>query len=305
MNVSAPRIIFVENLEEENTFVFVLDFGRFQLLKNERTVESVPPADDESEDELFMTPCSTPPGSKISPSIYQSQPSPTAKTNTNQEAFTFSKIVINKDTGLENSLHSEIYDKYTINLTDMQVLICKNRECTLACTKTSSSFHLIDKFNISIQLERRIVDTSEPEYPAIKFFGNLHKIVAHVNEQKIAESFRILNGIKFDINEQTTLAELSPNDSLYGEEVYDDHNGANTNSTAVVFQFVIDQMILEVQSSEKSIAEVQIIGAKAGICKQNGEININMGVHGFLLVDAIQSFGHDFEILVASHRSFE
>lgn len=57
------------------------------------------------------------------------------------------------------------------------------------------------------------------------------------------------------------------------------------------------------QSKEKSIAELQIIGARAGIITTGGKSTITMSVHGLLLVDAIQSFGPDFELLVASHRN--
>lgn len=254
----------------------------------------------DSDDELFMTPCSTPPGSKVSPS--DPPTITTAVSSMGQE--TFSKIVINKDTGLENTLHSEIYDKYIINLTELQVLVCKNREYGYACSKTSSSFHLLDKFNISIQLERRTINTSDPDYPSLTLFGNLQKIVAHINEQKITESLRILNQITLDFYKPTYSSDINPNNEPSGEESLDD-NEIKESSNTTIFQFVVGQMILEVQSREKSIAEIQIIGAKAGITNKNDEINMNMSVHGFLLVDAVQSFGHDFELLIASHRHVE
>lgn len=267
----------------------------------------------DSDDELFMTPCSTPPGSQISPS---ESPVTTFTTNTataestaimGLDSSVFSKFVINNDTGLESALYNEIYDKYVINLTDLQVLVCKNRECGYACSKTSSNFHLLDKFNISLQLERRIINTADPEYPSITLFGNLPKIVAHINEQKITECLRILNPIKFDIFKSIEHAEKSLSNDIDSNDISsaEDTNELVEDSKTTIFQFVIGQMILEVQSREKSIAELQIIGAKAGITKKTGEININMSVHGFLLVDAIQSFGPDFELLFASHRHVE
>ncbi|KAI8116294.1 Vacuolar protein sorting-associated protein 13D [Lucilia cuprina] len=301
IDISAPRIICVDNFKDKNSSVFVIDFGRFQLFKNERNTDSISlfknNQDGESEDELFMTPCSTPPGSKVSPSD-----SPTTIPSIGHETSHISKFIINKDTGLENTMYSEMYDKYIINLTDLQVLVCKNRECAYACSKTSSNFHLLDKFNISIQLERRIVNTTDPEFPAITLFGNLHKIVAHVNEQKISESLRILNQITLEICEPNKNSDVN---EPFDEINFDDNNEIKENANTTIFQFVIGQMILDVQSREKSIAELQIIGAKAGITKKSGEISINMSVHGFLLVDAIQSFGHDFELLIASHRHVE
>ncbi|KAM7356415.1 vacuolar protein sorting 13D [Cochliomyia hominivorax] len=307
IDISAPRIICVENFKEKNSSVFVIDFGRFQLFKNERDSKSIALIKDnsvemDSDDELFMTPCSTPPGSKVSPS--ESSAVITTMKSTALESSPFSKIVINEDTGLENALHSEIYDKYIINLTDLQVLVCKNREYGYACSKTSSTFHLLDKFNICIQLERRIINTSDPDYPSITLFGNLDKIVAHINEQKIAESLKILNKITLDLNNPSINTDINTNNVPYGEVLVVD-NEIKEFSNTTILQFVVGQVILEVQSREKSIAEIQIIGAKAGINRKAGETNINMSVHGFLLVDAIQSFGHDFELLIASHRHVE
>lgn len=74
------------------------------------------------------------------------------------------------------------------------------------------------------------------------------------------------------------------------------------NTNLMVIQFVIGQMTLEVQSLERSIAELQVVGARASITKRSEDTHISMSVHGLLLVDAIQSFGPDFELLVASHR---
>uniref|UniRef100_A0A1A9X0W3 UBA domain-containing protein n=1 Tax=Glossina brevipalpis TaxID=37001 RepID=A0A1A9X0W3_9MUSC len=297
IDIFAPRIIFVENFREKNTSVVLVDFGRFQLLKNDRPRkrdETNEKAGNDSEEEMFMTPCSTPPGSKISRSE-----SPTCV----NDPSIFSKFVINNDTNLESALYNDIYDKYLINLTELQVIVCKNRECGFVCSKTSSNIHLLDKFNISLQLERRKIVTSDPEYPSLTLFGNLPKIVAHVNEQKITECLKILSPINFDvfqlsknsIDERTQLKDT--NDEL------EDIQEPEINTT--IFQFVIGQMILEVHSHEKSIAELQVIGVKVCISRKAEELNFNMSVHGLLLVDAIQSFGSDFELLVASHRHVE
>ncbi|KAI9588448.1 hypothetical protein GQX74_004293 [Glossina fuscipes] len=297
IDIFAPRIIFVENFREKNTSVVLVDFGRFQLIKNDRPRkrdETIEKAGNESEEEMFMTPCSTPPGSQISRSG-----SPTCV----NDSSVFSKFVINNDTNLESALYNDIYDKYLINLTDLQVIVCKNRECGFACSKTSSNVHLLDKFNISLQLERRKIVTSDPEYPSLTLFGNLPKIVAHVNEQKITECLKIICPINFDvfqlsknaIDERTQWKDVTPDP--------EDIQEPEINTT--IFQFVIGQMILEMQSHLKSIAELQVIGVKMSISRKAEELNFNMSVHGLLLVDAIQSFGSDFELLVASHRHVE
>lgn len=294
----------------------VVDFGRFQMLKNEchkkeplaardstAASETTSKLGKESEDEDFMTPCSTPPGSEIS--LVES---PTLQQN--------SVAVVNTDTGLESAFHKKIYDKYFINLTDMQVIVCKNRDRNHACTKHSSNFHLLEKFSISIELERRVIYTTDPDYPSLTLYGTLPKIVAHVNEQKLNEFFKILYPIitdRFEVNEMrhdngnaNTEMEGGLRESVDGNGIGNEHtaeipqNFLNTN--LMIIQFVIGQMALEVQSLERSIAELQVVGVRAGITKCAEDTHISMSVHGLLLVDAIQSFGPDFELLVASHR---
>nr|XP_014090945.2 vacuolar protein sorting-associated protein 13D isoform X1 [Bactrocera oleae] len=316
IDISAPRIIFADNHLEKNTGVVVVDFGRFQMLKNEchkkeplaardstAASETTSKLGKESEDEDFMTPCSTPPGSEIS--LVES---PTLQQN--------SVAVVNTDTGLESAFHKKIYDKYFINLTDMQVIVCKNRDRNHACTKHSSNFHLLEKFSISIELERRVIYTTDPDYPSLTLYGTLPKIVAHVNEQKLNEFFKILYPIitdRFEVNEMrhdngnaNTEMEGGLRESVDGNGIDNEHtaeipqNFLNTN--LMIIQFVIGQMALEVQSLERSIAELQVVGVRAGITKCAEDTHISMSVHGLLLVDAIQSFGPDFELLVASHR---
>lgn len=64
LDVSAPQILFAEELCERDASVLVVDFGRLRLTNATPAGAATPPADDE---ELFMTPCSTPPASLLSP----------------------------------------------------------------------------------------------------------------------------------------------------------------------------------------------------------------------------------------------
>lgn len=326
----------------------LIDFGRFQLVKDDshKTNDNDSLVDNTLEsstidDEMFMTPCSTPPGSEISRCE-----SPTISAETMP---TISKIFINRDTGLESSLYNELYERYMIYLTDLQVLVCKNYEYGHACAKTSSNFHLLDKFNISLQLERRHTNNTDVDghlTPSITLFGNLPRILVHVNEQRLMECLKILCPIKFDIfssssasstttttTTTTTTSSSKPSTSEtlvsdqrtshidqetasltdrqipQGEEEGEAEgtakSGSELDTNNHIFQFIIGQMILEVQSQLKSIVEIQVHGVRAGIIKKPSELNIEMSVHGLLLVDANQSFANDFELLVASHRHIE
>lgn len=73
-------------------------------------------------------------------------------------------------------------------------------------------------------------------------------------------------------------------------------------SLLLLAQCSIEQMCLEVQSRGRCIAELQVTGVQATYSKRPLDSSVTMSVHGLLLVDALQTYGPDFELLVASHK---
>ncbi|KAH8288059.1 hypothetical protein KR018_011097 [Drosophila ironensis] len=292
IEIFAPRIIFLENYKVSNSLMVLLDFGKLEMRKMEvkkviPVIESAAAENISDDEETYLTPCSTPPASEKSGSE-----SPTLLETSKIESF------LNKNVQLEYVLHNKIYDKYLINFTNLQVLVCKYEERWQACLKTSSNFHLIDKFNINLTFEQRNIFTVDPDYPSFLLFGTCPTILIHGNEELINNCCNILRPIVKASKEM---------DSIYrgGNTIYASErlkNIAEDDKSRIVIEFVMDQLVIEMQSTERSIAELQIIGARAGLTKEASETNISMSVHGLLLVDAIQSFGTDFELLVASHR---
>lgn len=58
----------------------------------------------------------------------------------------------------------------------------------------------------------------------------------------------------------------------------------------------------QLQSRGRSVAELQVTGVRANLNKRPHESTAILSVHSLLLVDALQTFGPDFELLVASHK---
>ena len=52
-----------------------------------------------------------------------------------------------------------------------------------------------------------------------------------------------------------------------------------------------------------SVAELQVTGVKANFTKRPYDTSTSLMIHSLLVVDAMQTFGPDFELLVASHKS--
>ena len=53
----------------------------------------------------------------------------------------------------------------------------------------------------------------------------------------------------------------------------------------------------------RSIAELQVQGVNANFTMRPFDTSVSFSLHSLLVVDALQSFGPDFELLVASHKN--
>ena len=49
------------------------------------------------------------------------------------------------------------------------------------------------------------------------------------------------------------------------------------------------------------IAELQVLGVKAHYVKRPYDMSVSLGVHGLRLVDALQSYGPEYELLLSSY----
>lgn len=322
IDVSAPQILFVENfIDRQGTTIVVIDFGRFQLsncLQNrantagrqvqEGQVQFDVSIKDSEDDELFLTPCSTPPEfdqltSLESPPTIASDTYQTPLSSNLSQKPSLQPTIIDENELNETTLYHKIYDRYEINLTDLQVLVCKGRErWNFASSKGTSNLHVLDRFNISLQLERRIVHTTDPQYPSLTLCGTLPKLNAHINESKITSITNMLNSIYNSTNDSPSKVDSPILETTDIEEMDANDSFVNDTSKLILLQFSIDQMSLEVQSCGRSIVELQVSGVKTSLTQRASDTNITLSVHGLLLVDAMQSYGPDFELLIASHR---
>lgn len=281
-NISAPQILLVENFTDPNAAVVVVDFGKLHLSNNIQTNEVIikPGSEtnsDDEEDERFETPCSTPPGSQENGSVQDFQ------------ALS------------EAALHQKLYDHYSIDLVDLQILVGKVKDnWKHVRTRGMSSLHVLERFNISLQIERRVFTTSDPNFPSVTVSGNLPRLVVHVNEQKV-EAIRLMYNLLSKFSRATGISQTDAT-SVEPESPKKEENIDKSLSHAVMVQFIIDQMTFELQSRGRSVAELQVSGVRVAFSKRTADVSISLSVHGLLLVDALQEFGPDFELLVASHK---
>lgn len=310
LQISAPQIIIPENLFDSNTTVIVCDFGHLQFSTASSRVQTKHCDDIQGSDseEDFKTPCSSPPDDDITDHKWSFM-----KSSQFQPSLSSVQEISSPNNITEFALHKRMYDSYMLDFSDLQIMVCKATDnWRHAYLRGTSSLHVLDKFTISLQLNRRIVYTNDPLWPNATLLGNLPKLVVHVNEQKIqavktclailgtsaAKPHRIPSEQRQDdlvVPQDKEMGSAEPLES-HCKELQDD-------SHLLVMQFNVEQMSLEIQSRGRSVAELQVKGIRVKFRKQPHNVSTTLTVHSLLLVDALQTFGPDFELLFASHKN--
>lgn len=244
----------VEDLCDRDASVVVVDFGRLRLSNANLPDADLAPSpaplrhqSTEDDDEAFMTPCSTPPGSLLSPASPPASPPPAPR---HIDA---------------TRLHTSLYDRYKVELSELQVLVGRARDnWRYAHTKPTSALHLLDRFSISLQAERRALAVADPRYPRLALCGALPALVAHLSEHKLAAVRAVAARVAApappaapsapSYAPRTPPAPDGDNDEDSGDNSETEFSdfSHNQNATLLLLQFAIDQMSLEVSKHRSS-----------------------------------------------------
>lgn len=319
LDLSAPQIIIPEHFVDKEATLLILDFGKFYVTNgttppnlgaNQPTSPKPPSAfwsspkeeDSESDDE-FVTPASSP-ATPTPPLDFSGGGDQSSKTTA---------------AGIEEGLRKKIYETFTIQLCDMQVIVGRLKDnWRYAQLKGTSSLHVLDKFNISLQLDRRLVPSTDHLLPKFALSGTLPRLSMHVNEDKVAAVDKIVTLLSRGDDERKSASLLK---DQFTQTLFSGYQSSGssedlatqtekTNQSAVdeasvifLVYFCITEMSVEIQSLGKSIVELQVRGVKASLTKRRCDTSLGLSVHSLLLVDAIQTLGPNFELLVASHKN--
>ena len=307
LDLSAPKLLIPDHFEDKTASLIVVDFGKLVLTNKNASKSSLNPLpdnlmlpEDEDDDDLFLTPAST----------------PGAEDDKQGEKFNFpvSPVEI-KEESSEKLLHSAMYDTYNVDLNNMQIIVgCVKDNWRGAHLKGNSSLHMVDRFSISLNIERRTVETSDPAWPSLLVSGTLPGLRLHFNEDKLVTLKHVLvrllgpeYGATREIFTQTVSDDVTTEDAaddgldIFGE--WDTDNDVDISSKLLVAHFCVSDLSIELQSYGKPIAEVQVSNMKAGVTRRPYDTNLALSVHSLLVVDALQTFGPDYELLVASHKN--
>jgi vacuolar protein sorting-associated protein 13D len=77
--------------------------------------------------------------------------------------------------------HSKTYDKYAMDFNNMQIIVGQVKDNRKGADLTGNpSLHVVDRFSISLQIERRTVEnTDPPAWPSIIISVTLPRLQLH------------------------------------------------------------------------------------------------------------------------------
>lgn len=127
-------------------------------------------------DEEYKTPLATPTGS----------PPPELEAKAGSDTTSCSGTELSKEQLEAYLLSNKMYEKYTLSFKDLQIMVghVKDNWKHIQDNEVGPT-HVVEKFNVLLQLERRLIYTSDPQYPGAMLSGTLPDLKIHINEDKI------------------------------------------------------------------------------------------------------------------------
>ncbi|KAI8500253.1 Vacuolar protein sorting-associated protein 13D, partial [Branchiostoma belcheri] len=321
LDISAPqflvpqsftdKFLVPQSFTDKNATMVVFDFGHLSFSNHkDKPDEQKDSMESDIDEEDFVTPMSSPAATPPSEPV-------------TLERFVSVQQELSAEELSEQALHEKLYERYKVGFSDLQVMVVKGRDnWRHAHSKGTSHMHVIDRFSISLRMERRLVYTSDPQWPNVTLAGNLPKLGLHVSEQKVhalLACMKALGGdepstpspdldpvdLPSDMSTASTLQatlDLSRSPSKVEKTGSEVMREILEESRLLLTEFSVDSMSVDVQSRSRSVAELQVSSVQACITKRPYDTSMTLTVHSLLLVDALQTFGPDFELLVASHK---
>ncbi|XP_058017026.1 intermembrane lipid transfer protein VPS13D [Ahaetulla prasina] len=315
LDISAPQVIFPDDFKFSDPVLVVIDLGRMLLTNSQEEHRKKSPdgpsleLSDFSDDE-YKTPLATPPNSPP-PEL-----NPTGEDKSNEE---FPGVEISEEQLQAHLMSKKMYETYTLSFMDLQIMVGRVKDnWKYAQDIDVGPTHVVEKFNVHLQLERRLIYTSDPKYPGAVLSGNLPDLKIHINEDKIVALNNCFSRLSTPDPETSQIGKGAPLPSL--EQRGSLHNSVVNLTQSVILveqhtkevlvesqlllaEFRVNCMQLAVESNGRYISVLKVFGTNAHFVKRPYDVEVSLTVHGLLLVDTMQTYGSDFDLLMASHKN--
>lgn len=217
-------------------------------------------------------------------------------------------------------MNTKMYERYSLSFMDLQIMVGRVKDNWKHVQDIDvGPTHVVEKFNVHLQLERRLIYTSDPKYPGAVLSGNLPDLKIHINEEKISalkNCFALL-----------TTPEVKTSDTQFKEKIFPQGGQRGSlqdsvmnltqsfvmleqhtrevlvESQLLLAEFKVNCMQLGVESNGRYISVLKVFGTNAHFVKRPYDVEVSLTVHGLLLVDTMQTYGADFDLLMASHKN--
>lgn len=228
----------------------------------------------------------------------------------------------------------KLYEKYSLSFKDLQIMVGRYKDNWKHLQESEvGPTHVVEKFNVLLQLEQRLRYTSDPQLPGAVLSGTLPDLKVHINLEKMTALRSCLARLSSPtVGEGGEGQEKGQNIkspdpmTLRHEKIFQREDsswklqGSAKNLTQSVMtleqhtrellvesrlllaEFNINYMQLGVESDGRYISVLKVFGTNAHFVKRPYDVEVSLTVHGLLLVDTLQTYGSDFDLLVASHK---
>ncbi|XP_071432103.1 intermembrane lipid transfer protein VPS13D isoform X4 [Pithys albifrons albifrons] len=316
LDISAPQVIFPDDFKFVDPVLVVVDLGRILLTnsqeESERTADNCSSEANELSDEEYKTPLATPPNT----------PPPESNTNSGIKMSEFTGVEISEEQLQAHLMSKKMYERYTLSFMDLQIMVGRVKDNWKHVQDSDvGPTHVVEKFNVHLQLERRLIYTSDPKYPGAVLSGNLPDLKIHINEDKILALKNCLTQLStseaksadaLHLGRDRIFAEVDQFGSLHDSVMnltqsvvmLEQHTReVLVESQLLLAEFKVNCMQLGVESNGRYISVLKVFGTNAHFVKRPYDAEVSLTVHGLLLVDTMQTYGTDFDLLMASHKN--
>ncbi|EDO41450.1 predicted protein [Nematostella vectensis] len=327
LEVSAPRFFVPENFKDRKSSVVLVDFGHLSF-KNSEAMEREKRISEEEdtdvEDDSFVTPMSTPPSEQEDENdagICSTESAMRLAENLNPEKI--KEAMYDKDKWSDVTSHHfgssdlHVVDRFTIKLTlERRLIFTADPQCPavlLSGNLPSLTFHvneykchaLTKCFNQLIRPSKsptvpprdmRAMATStplrHPQGPASEFDMN----------HSMDELYYSMYSSQVTLDDSADILSRKTSEAVLESALESKTKELLVESRQMVVQFTIDRVSCAVHSRARLIAELQVHRVATEYLKRPYDSSVSFKVHGLYLVDAIQCYGPEFDLLVSSSK---
>uniref|UniRef100_A0A8C0UC17 Vacuolar protein sorting 13 homolog D n=1 Tax=Cyanistes caeruleus TaxID=156563 RepID=A0A8C0UC17_CYACU len=315
LDISAPQVIFPDDFKFADPVLVVVDLGRMLLTNSQedsKSASAISSEVNELSDEEYKTPLATPPNT----------PPPESNTNSGIKMSEFTGVEISEEQLQAHLMSKKMYERYTLSFMDLQIMVGHVKDNWKHVQDSDvGPTHVVEKFNVHLQLERRLIYTSDPKYPGAVLSGNLPDLKIHINEDKILALKNCLSQLStseakssdaLHLGKDKIFAEVDQFGSLHDSVMnltqsvvmLEQHTReVLVESQLLLAEFKVNCMQLGVESNGRYISVLKVFGTNAHFVKRPYDAEVSLTVHGLLLVDTMQTYGTDFDLLMASHKN--